>query len=504
MRSPPSGSPTSARPPSSGTGRAAEPLHRAIVWQDTAHRPARARARRRAGHGPVCANASACPSPPTSPARRSRGSWTTSRAPASGAQRGELAFGTIDTWLLWNLTGGARLRARHRRDQRLAHPPHGSRNARLARAEPRAAGHPARAPARDPLLERGLRGGRRATALARRARRRHRSATSRPRCSDRPASAPAMAKNTYGTGCFLLVNTGEEIVRADGLLTTSPTALPASPPDTCSRGRSRSPAPRSSGYAIGLGLIRSAPEVEALARSVEDNGGVYFVPAFSGLFAPHWRDDARGVIVGLTAYAGAGHLARATLEAVAWQTRDVVDAVRAAGIELSRAARGRRDDRRRAAHAVPGRRSRNAGRPPAVPRPPRSARPSPPGSPWASGRTSRSCASAGAPIAASRPSWMPRSASASTRAGARPSPARSAGWEGGRDGRRAYRLAKRRYRASRGFPLSRRTVCKNLPPRTRRNRLRGVMWFSWRHERLGRIARAACRFWAACLDLTAP
>ena len=68
---------------------------------------------------------------------------------------------------------------------------------------------------------------------------------------------------------------------------------------------------------------------------MEDNGGVYFVPAFSGLFAPHWRDDARGVIVGLTAYAGAGHIARATLEAVAWQTRDVVDAVRAAGIELS-------------------------------------------------------------------------------------------------------------------------------------------------------------------------
>jgi glycerol kinase len=68
---------------------------------------------------------------------------------------------------------------------------------------------------------------------------------------------------------------------------------------------------------------------------VEDNGGVYFVPAFSGLFAPHWRDDARGVIVGLTAYSGAGHIARATLEAVAWQTRDVVDAVRAAGVELS-------------------------------------------------------------------------------------------------------------------------------------------------------------------------
>jgi len=84
-----------------------------------------------------------------------------------------------------------------------------------------------------------------------------------------------------------------------------------------------------------LGLIHTAAEVEELARSVQDNGGVYFVPAFSGLFAPHWRDDARGVIVGLTAYAHAGHLARATLEAAAWQTREVLDAANAvAGVAL--------------------------------------------------------------------------------------------------------------------------------------------------------------------------
>jgi glycerol kinase len=76
-----------------------------------------------------------------------------------------------------------------------------------------------------------------------------------------------------------------------------------------------------------LGIIDSAPEIETLARTVEDNGGVYFVPAFSGLFAPRWRDDARGVIVGLTAYANRGHIARAALEATAWQSREVVDAV---------------------------------------------------------------------------------------------------------------------------------------------------------------------------------
>ena len=80
-----------------------------------------------------------------------------------------------------------------------------------------------------------------------------------------------------------------------------------------------------------LGLIDTAADVERLARTVEDNGGVYFVPAFSGLFAPYWRDDARGVIVGLTAYARAGHLARAVLEATAWQTREVLDAANAAG-----------------------------------------------------------------------------------------------------------------------------------------------------------------------------
>ena len=84
-----------------------------------------------------------------------------------------------------------------------------------------------------------------------------------------------------------------------------------------------------------LGLIASAPEVEELARSVDDNGGVYFVPAFSGLYAPHWRDDARGVIAGLTRYANKGHIARAALEATAYQTRDVLDAMRAdSGVDL--------------------------------------------------------------------------------------------------------------------------------------------------------------------------
>ena len=103
-----------------------------------------------------------------------------------------------------------------------------------------------------------------------------------------------------------------------------------------SRGRSRSPARSCSWFRDNLGLIGSAPEIETLARTVDDNGGCYFVPAFSGLFAPHWRTDARGVIAGLTGYITKGHLARAVLEATAWQTREVVEAMIAdSGIGLA-------------------------------------------------------------------------------------------------------------------------------------------------------------------------
>ena len=116
-----------------------------------------------------------------------------------------------------------------------------------------------------------------------------------------------------------------------------------------------------------LEIIDDAPEVEALAKTVDDNGGVYFVPAFSGLFAPHWRDDARGVIVGLTAYANQGHIARAALEAAAWQSkRGRRRRERRRRRAVRRAARRRRHDRQRAADAVPGRRARRAGDPPEV------------------------------------------------------------------------------------------------------------------------------------------
>jgi glycerol kinase len=136
------------------------------------------------------------------------------------------------------------------------------------------------------------------------------------------------AKNTYGTGCFLLMNTGEEPVASKhGLLTTVGYKLGQQPACYALEGSVAIAGALVQWLRDNLGLIRSSPEIEELARSVEDNGGVYIVPAFSGLYAPYWKENARGVITGLTRYADKAHLARAVLEAVAFQTREVVEAM---------------------------------------------------------------------------------------------------------------------------------------------------------------------------------
>jgi glycerol kinase len=144
------------------------------------------------------------------------------------------------------------------------------------------------------------------------------------------------AKNTYGTGCFLLFNTGEEPVFSDnGLLTTLAYRLGDQKPVYALEGSIAVAGSLVQWLRDNIGLVSSAPEIEALAQSVPDNGGAYIVPAFSGLFAPYWRTDARGVIVGLTRFVNKGHLARAALEATAYQTRDVLDAVNAdSGVPL--------------------------------------------------------------------------------------------------------------------------------------------------------------------------
>ena len=150
------------------------------------------------------------------------------------------------------------------------------------------------------------------------------------------AFAAGDAKNTYGTGCFMLVNTGTQIVPSTtGLLTTVAYQVGDGKARYALEGSVAIAGAGVQWLRDNLGLIEEAAQVEALAGSVEDNGDVYFVPAFSGLFAPYWRSDARGVIAGLTRFASAGHIARAVLEAVAYQTRDVLDAMRQdAGIQL--------------------------------------------------------------------------------------------------------------------------------------------------------------------------
>jgi len=147
---------------------------------------------------------------------------------------------------------------------------------------------------------------------------------------------PGEVKNTYGTGCFLLMNTGERMVPSQsGLLTTVAYQFGKAPAHYALEGSVAISGALVQWLRDNLGIIEKSSDVEKLARSVKDNGDVYFVPAFSGLYAPYWKDSARGVIAGLTRYANKGHLARAVLEATAYQTRDVVEAMeKDAGIEL--------------------------------------------------------------------------------------------------------------------------------------------------------------------------
>jgi glycerol kinase len=240
------------------------------------------------------------------------------------AENGELAFGTMDTWVLWNLTGGAKGGV-HATDVTNAsrtmlmdletldwHEPSlelmGIPRSMLPeiRSSSEVYGEASgTAVGGRPIA--GILGDQQAALFGQ-------------TCFDR-----GEAKNTYGTGSFLLLNTGEEIVHSERLLTTLGYKLGDGEPTYVLEGSIAVTGALIQWLRDRLKLIDSAPAVEELARTVEDNGGVYFVPAFSGLFAPYWRDDARGVIVGLTAYANQGHIARAALEATAWQTREVVD-----------------------------------------------------------------------------------------------------------------------------------------------------------------------------------
>jgi glycerol kinase len=148
---------------------------------------------------------------------------------------------------------------------------------------------------------------------------------------------PGEAKNTYGTGCFMLLNTGTKAVQSkNGLLTTLGYKIGNQPAVYALEGSIAITGALVQWLRDNLGLIEKSQDVEALAKTVEDNGGIYFVPAFSGLFAPYWKSDARGAIVGMTRYVTKGHFARATLEATAFQTREVLDAMnKDSGVDLT-------------------------------------------------------------------------------------------------------------------------------------------------------------------------
>jgi glycerol kinase len=150
--------------------------------------------------------------------------------------------------------------------------------------------------------------------------------------------APGEAKNTYGTGCFLLMHTGHEpMVSKHGLITTLAYQFSGRKPSYCLEGSIAIAGALVQWLRDNLQMFDSAPEVEELARQVDDTGGMYIVPAFSGLFAPYWRPDARGVMVGLTRYITKNHIARAALEATAYQTKDIVEAMnKDSGVELKK------------------------------------------------------------------------------------------------------------------------------------------------------------------------
>lgn len=311
-----------------------EPLAPAIVWQDTRVAPEVSQFAHRCGQD-FFREKTGLPLSTYFSALKLR--WLLEHTPGARelASRGELLFGTIDSFLLWKLTGG----------------PSGGVHATDVTNASRTQLMNIHSLDWDPELlslfgipagvlprigpSSGVFGQARETALA--------GVPIAALLGDQQAALvgqgcfqPGQAKNTYGTGCFLLMNTGPQPVKSrHGLLTTVAYQFGASAACYALEGSIAVAGALVQWLRDNLGLISASSEVEALARTVEDNGGVCFVPAFSGLFAPYWREDARGVITGLTRFARRGHLARAALEATAYQTRDVVEAMeKDSGIRL--------------------------------------------------------------------------------------------------------------------------------------------------------------------------
>lgn len=305
--------------------RTGEPLHNALVWQDTRVDSAVAALAREGGIDRFRAVTGL---PLASYFSGLKLAWLLDYVPGARAraETGEVLFGTIDTWLVWNLTGGAEgglhvtdatnasrtqlmsLDTLDWDDGMLA----AFRIPRRVLPEIRSSSEvfgETRAPfAGVPIA--GILGDQQAALFG------------------QTCFSEGDAKNTYGTGCFALMNTGTRPVRSThGLVTTVGYRLGGGKPVYALEGSIAIAGALVQWLRDNLGLIRRSDEIEPLARSVEDNGDVYIVPAFSGLYAPHWRPDARGIVAGLTRFANKGHIARAALEATAYQTREVLEAM---------------------------------------------------------------------------------------------------------------------------------------------------------------------------------
>ncbi|MGD9619039.1 MAG: glycerol kinase GlpK [Mycolicibacterium sp.] len=318
--------------------RTGRPYYNAIVWQDT--RTDRiAAALDRDGHGDTIRRKAGLP--PATYFSAGKVQWILENVEGvrEAAETGDAIFGTADTWVLWNLTGGPQggvhitdvtnasrtmlmdLETLDWDDELLAL--FGIPRRMLPQIKSSSSPEPY-----GMTLAAGPLGGEVALTAS---------------LGDQQAAmvgqvclAAGEAKNTYGTGNFLLLNTGEKIVRSsNGLLTTVCYRFGNAKPVYALEGSIAVTGSAIQWLRDQLGIISGAAQSEALARQVPDNGGVYFVPAFSGLFAPYWRSDARGAIVGLSRFNTNAHLARAALEAICYQSRDVVDAMEAdSGVHL--------------------------------------------------------------------------------------------------------------------------------------------------------------------------
>ncbi len=304
------------------TGR---PLTNAIVWQDTRTDTICADLARDGGQDRFRATVGL---PLATYFSGPKIRWILDTVPGARerAERGEILFGTIDTWVIWNLTGGPRggvhvtdvsnaSRTMLMNLDTLDWDPEiltiiGVPRAMLPAIAASSAVYGTAQGALAGIPVAGDLGDQQAALFG------------------QTCFSPGDAKNTYGTGCFMLLNTGTRPVHsAAGLLTSLAYKVGAAKPVYALEGSIAITGALVQWLRDNIGLIRTSADVEGLARTVDDNGGIYFVPAFSGLFAPHWKSNARGVIVGMTRYVNKGHIARAALEATAYQTREVLEAM---------------------------------------------------------------------------------------------------------------------------------------------------------------------------------